>query len=118
MSATAIVSMMPIAAATQTRVHLMCDRIEFRKAVGSWAKTYRRAQEQLYPAPNLFLVANIVGTKAPRQKCLLWFDCPTLYDSEYNEQKNECPNGLPRYRNTKIDERQSKIHRIPGDLVW
>ena len=36
---------------------------------------------------------------------------------QHDWQKDQRPNGLIRYRNTKVDQRQSKIHRIAADLI-
>jgi hypothetical protein len=55
--------------------------------------------------------------EAEAKKILFWFDCPTLYDDQYDWQEDECPNPLVQNRNTKVEDRHSEVHRIPGHIV-
>src|SRR5690242_13604630 len=71
----------------------------------------------LYPTPDLFFIADVAGAKTSFQKCLLRFDCSTLYDSQNNWQKDECPNRLNRYCNANINHGESEIHRITSDPI-
>src|SRR4029077_17235171 len=71
-----------------------------------------------YPAPDSFLLSNVVCSKLSFKVGLLSINYPALHHGQQDEQQSKRPQRSGGDRDTHVNERSANVQRIAGEAKW